>query len=97
MNEELKTFIRTYLDLEQAYDTSGLRPTLMAFSESYVQAVREGFSEVLQKRNLSLGEYEGMTGLEFPDIDSLYEYLQDMNAYLFEGRPDQPAPPEDVS
>ncbi|WP_303246532.1 hypothetical protein [Streptomyces sp. NA04227] len=44
---------------------------------------------------MTLGEYERLTEIEFPDDDSLYAYLEDMNAYLFEGREEQPAPPEE--
>lgn len=95
MQKELQTFIQTYLDVEQGYDTSGyLRPTLMAFNESYVEAVRDGLADVLLNRNLTVGDYERLTNIEFPDSDSLYEYLKELNAYLFEGHPDQPLPPE---
>ncbi|OIJ96666.1 hypothetical protein BIV25_17045 [Streptomyces sp. MUSC 14] len=95
MNKQLETFIQTYLNLEQAYDTSGyLRPTLMAFDESYVQQVREGLSQVLAERSLSVEDYERLSDIEFPENESLYDYLQSMYAYLFEDRPAQPAPPE---
>ncbi|MER6572957.1 hypothetical protein ABT288_44145 [Streptomyces sp. NPDC001093] len=95
MNKQLETFIQTYLHLEQAYDTRGyLRPTLMAFDKSYVQQVREGLSQVLRERSLSIEDYERLSDIEFPGDESLYEYLQSMYAYLFEDRPDQPTPPE---
>lgn len=95
MQKELQTFVQTYLDEEQGYDTSGyLRPTLMAFNESYVKAVRDGLAEVLLDRTLTVGDYERLTNIEFPNSDSLYEYLEKLNAYLFEGHPDQPLPPE---
>ncbi|MCN9239942.1 hypothetical protein NGF19_03920 [Streptomyces sp. RY43-2] len=95
MNEQLEKFITIYLRLEQAYDTSGyLRPTLLACNDSYVEQVREGLSQVLSERSLSVGDYERLTNIEFPGEESLYEYLQCMYAYLFEDRSDQPTPPE---
>ncbi|MFI6687495.1 hypothetical protein [Streptomyces sp. NPDC050485] len=95
MNRELQKFIRTYLQLEQAYDTSGyLRPTLMAFSENFVQNVQIGLSEVLRERSLTVADYERLTDIEFPDPDTLYEYLREIYAYLFEGLSQQPSPPE---
>lgn len=95
MNRDLKNFIRTYLQYEQAYDTSGyLRPTLMAFSESFVEDVRIGLSEMLRQRSFTVGDYERLTDIEFPDEDTLYEYLRGIYAYLFEGLSEQPSPPE---
>ncbi|MEU1116301.1 MULTISPECIES: hypothetical protein [unclassified Streptomyces] len=95
MEKDLRTFIQTYLDEEQGYDTSGyLRPTLMAFAESYVQSVRSGLAEILRDRTLTVGDYERLTNIEFPDVDSLYEYLEQLSAYLFEDGPNQPLPPE---
>ncbi|QKW06203.1 hypothetical protein HUT18_07090 [Streptomyces sp. NA04227] len=96
MNRELATFVGTYLHFERVYDAGdSLRPTLLGFSESFVAGVREGFAEVLRECSMTLGEYERLTEIEFPDDDSLYAYLEDMNAYLFEGREEQPAPPEE--
>lgn len=94
MNRELQKFITTYLQLEQAYDTSGLRPTLMAFSEDFVQNVQVGLSDTLRDRNLTVADYERLTDIEFPDSDTLYEYLHGIYAYLFEGVSEQPSPPE---
>ncbi|MGW2701530.1 hypothetical protein [Streptomyces sp. NPDC001340] len=95
MNKQLETFIRTYLHLEQAYDTSGsLSPTLLAFDESYVEQVREGLSQVLKDRSLSVEDYERLSDIEFPGDEALYEYLDSMYAYLFADRPNQPTPPE---
>ncbi|WP_155057892.1 hypothetical protein [Streptomyces blattellae] len=94
MNRELEKFVKVYLSLEQAYDTTGyLRPTLHAFKEEYVSAVRDGLEAVLRTRELSVGEYEHLTDIEFDDEDSLYGYLQSMYQYLFEGQEKQPVPP----
>ncbi|MFC5724751.1 hypothetical protein ACFP1Z_31840 [Streptomyces gamaensis] len=96
MNEDLHAFIRAYMRLETAYDTTGfLRPTLLGFNESVVRNVRTGLEEILQTRSLTVDDYTGLTNIEFPDEDTLYKYLQDMYAYLFEGHPEQPEPPED--
>ncbi|MFC7897516.1 hypothetical protein [Streptomyces sp. NPDC057381] len=95
MNRELEKFIKVYLDLEQAYDTSGyLRPTLFAFKGEYVNAVKQGLDELLRTRELSVLDYERLTNVEFDDEDSLYEYLKGVYHYLFEGRETQPTPPE---
>ncbi|MFE4855860.1 hypothetical protein [Streptomyces sp. NPDC056670] len=95
MNGELQKFITTYLQLEQAYDTSGyLRPTLMAFNANFVENVRVGLYELLRERSLTVAEYERLTNIEFPDSDTLYEYLQGIYTYLFDGGSEQPSPPE---
>ena len=95
MNDRFKGFLNTYLDMEQAYDTSGyLRPTLMGFSESYVKAVRDGFMEILSDSSFGVAEYERLTNIEFPDAATLRLYLQNLYAYLFEEAPEQPQPPE---
>jgi hypothetical protein len=95
VRSELEIFIKTYLNAEQGFDTSGyLRPTLLAFNESYVDGVRQGLSEVLHNRVLTLDEYERLTDIEFPDEESLHEYLRHMYSYLFEGSPEQPTPPD---
>ncbi|MGK5533676.1 hypothetical protein [Streptomyces sp. URMC 129] len=95
MREELRKFIRIYLDQEQAYDTSGtLRSTLHAFDRSYVQAVEQGFAHLLEHRELDTDTYEDLTSVEFEDEDSLYAYMSDLYAHLFGDRADQPMPPE---
>lgn len=88
-------FLNTYLDEEQAYDNSGyLRPTLMGFSESFVQVIHDGFTEILRDPNFGPAEYERLTNIEFPDVDTLRRYLREMYSYLFEDAPTQPLPPE---
>ncbi|MFG3194797.1 DUF6507 family protein [Streptomyces sp. NPDC048208] len=92
-NEYLERFIRTYLQFEVAYDDVGyLRSTLFAFKESFARQVEEGLAEVVRTRSISVGEYERLTGVEFPDEESLYAYLEAMYGYLFEGGV-QPVPP----
>ncbi|MFH9468607.1 hypothetical protein ACH4LT_15135 [Streptomyces clavifer] len=94
MDKKFADFLNTYLDAEQAYDTSGyLRPTLLAFNETYIQVIRENFTQILQDKNFGSAEYERLTNIEFPDNDSLHKYLQDIYSYLFEGAPKQPIPP----
>ncbi|MFB7745480.1 hypothetical protein [Streptomyces sp. NPDC056132] len=95
MNDQLQKFIATYLQLEQAYDTSGhLRPTLLAFNADFVEKVQAGLGELLREKTLTVAEYERLTHIEFSDSDVLYEYLQGVYAYLFEGGSEQPTPPE---
>lgn len=95
MNRELEKLFKTYLGLEQAYDTSGyLRPTLFAFKEEYARAVRQGFEDLLRKRQLTAVDYERLTDIEFNDEESLYAYLHAMYRYLFEGQENQPSPPD---
>jgi hypothetical protein len=95
MTRELEKFVKVYLNLEQAYDTSGcLRPTLHAHKEDYVNAVRHGLETVLRTRELSVGDYERLAGIEFGDEEGLYGYLQGVHQYLFEGQEKQPTPPD---
>ncbi|WP_432094184.1 hypothetical protein [Streptomyces sp. bgisy100] len=95
MNRELRTFIRTYLSLEEAYDTSDyLRPALHAFKREYVEAVRQGLEHSVKTRDLTVGDYESLTDIEFPDEHVLYGYLAAMYGYLFGDESKQPLPPE---
>jgi hypothetical protein len=95
VNRELEKLFKTYLGLEQAYDTSGyLRPTLFAFKDEYVRAVRQGFDDLLLSHELTTRDYERLTGIEFDNEELLYEYLHDVYRYLFEDQRDQPAPPD---
>ncbi|MFD6325035.1 hypothetical protein ACFWOL_19695 [Streptomyces sp. NPDC058442] len=92
MNDELETFIRTYLHADTAYDTSNfLRPTLLAFNESFVRRVKEGFDIVLREGSLTKGEYERLTEVEFTEDETLHYYLQSMYDHLFENQPVQPS------
>jgi hypothetical protein len=93
-NGELARFIRVYLSLEQAYDTSGyLRPTLHSFANEYVAAVKEGLESALRSREVSVGAYERLTDIEFDSEESPYDHLNRMHEYLFLGREPQPTPP----
>ncbi|MFJ9851114.1 hypothetical protein [Streptomyces sp. NPDC101150] len=95
MNQELRNFISIYLDLQQAYDTSGyLRPTLYAFKPSYVEAVKNGLAELVRDRNVSVGDYERITAIEFNSEEELHSYLAEIYEYLFgSGDTRQPVPP----
>lgn len=93
INDELGIFMRTYLHEDVAYDTTGfLRPTVLAFRESFVHGVREGLGKVLREKSLSTGAYERLTAVEFPEDEALYDYLQAIYDYLFGERPVQPSP-----
>lgn len=95
MTSELERFIRIYLNIEQAPDVRGyLRPTLHAFKTTFVDGVRAGLESVLRTRELSVGDYERLTDIEFADGDALYGYLHQMHEYLFADGAEQPLPPE---
>lgn len=94
MDKKFAGFLNTYLDEEQAYDNSGyLRPTLMGCNEWYIQLIRDGFTEIIRDENFGTAEYEHLTNIEFPDYNSLQQYLLSMCSYLFENAPNQPSPP----
>ncbi|GHC72396.1 hypothetical protein [Streptomyces cinnamoneus] len=94
MNDNLRGFLRTYLSYEMADDTSGyLRPTLHSCNEAYVEAVRSGLRSILDDRSMSVDDYIAVTDVEFEDEKSLYRYLEDLYAYLFENAAQQPSPP----
>ncbi|MEU3470806.1 hypothetical protein ABZ716_23175 [Streptomyces sp. NPDC006687] len=94
MEERFKGFLRTHLSLEQGYDTSGyLRPTLMAFSDAYVELIREGFTKIIEDESFGPDEYERLTDIEFPDRETLVVYLRSMYDYLFNDAAQQPMPP----
>lgn len=95
MHKEFMGFLRIHLDEERAYESTGdLRPTLMSFNDSYIQAIREGFTEIIRDENFGTADYERLTNIEFPDCDSLQNYLLGMYSYLFENAFTQPIPPE---
>lgn len=72
-----------YFSLEQAYDVTGyLRPTLHAFRQEYVDAVREGLEVLLRGQSFTVEDYERLTGIEFEHEGALYEYLRDINLDL---------------
>ncbi|MFE0136106.1 hypothetical protein ACFWY6_31740 [Streptomyces sp. NPDC059037] len=87
MTRELERFIRIYLNEEQAHDVRRwLRPTLHAFKNTFVDGVRDGLESVLRTRELSVGDYERLTNIEFVDEKALYGYLHHMHhmhQYLF--------------
>ncbi|MFJ3965859.1 hypothetical protein [Streptomyces sp. NPDC090036] len=94
MEERFERFVRGYLSHTEAYDTSGyLRPTLLGFNDSFVEAVRSGFAQLLADASARSVEYERMTDIEFPDEETFRTYLQAMYDYLFNGVPEQPMPP----
>lgn len=48
MDARFKNFLRVNLDLERGYETSShLRPTLLSFSDAYVELIRTGFEEII--------------------------------------------------
>lgn len=95
ISPNLTTFFKTYLNPEVAYDAGfQLRGTLHAFNEPYVTNVKLGFLELLRTRELTVGQFEGITDVEFEDQDTLYAYLNEMYEHLYgDGRP-KPLPPE---
>ncbi|MFJ9943653.1 hypothetical protein [Streptomyces erythrochromogenes] len=95
MDARFEGFLKMYLDDETGRDTSGyLRSTLKGFDESYVEAVRGGFIQILEDESFGPHDYERLTNVDFPDVDSLRTYLRDLYAYLFEGAQQQPELPE---
>ncbi|MFE7183559.1 hypothetical protein [Streptomyces erythrochromogenes] len=95
MDARFEGFLKMYLDDETGRDTSGyLRPTLMAFGEPYVEAVRGGFIQILEDESFGPPDYERLTNVDFSDADSLRSYLRDLYAYLFEGAERQPELPD---
>ncbi|MFB6691079.1 hypothetical protein ACFCX3_11160 [Streptomyces virginiae] len=98
MDPHFRNFFRVNLDLERGYETCGdLRPTLLSFSDSYVTLIRTGFEEIIADDSFGPDEYERLTGIEFPDQETLKTYLREMYDYLFNDGPEQPMPPEQTS
>ncbi|MFE5677193.1 hypothetical protein ACFQ7B_27975 [Streptomyces erythrochromogenes] len=90
----VRNFFRAQLGLEQAYYVDGsLRPTLLSFSDSYMDVIRAGFMQMVADDSFGPAEYERLTDIEFPDRESLEAYLRAMYAHLFEDAPQQPMPP----
>lgn len=96
MNKTVEDFIATYLHIEVAYDDLALtRQTIAAFSPEYGEELKQGFAALLQSRELSFGDYDGLTHIEFESDDALYTYLQGVNDFLFNGAETAPEPPRD--
>lgn len=96
MNQTVEAFIGTYLHVEMAYAgmEQRVRDTIPSFGPEYANSLKEGFEEVLATRELSVGDYDGLTHVEFGSADDLYEYLQGMYDFLFGGADEVPSPPE---
>ncbi|MET9570647.1 hypothetical protein ABZY34_16195 [Streptomyces virginiae] len=55
------------MNLEQGYYGGGcLRPTVLSFSDSYVELVRAGFEQIIADDSFGPAEYERLTDIEFP-------------------------------
>ncbi|MFG2408295.1 hypothetical protein ACGFR8_28925 [Streptomyces brevispora] len=94
MDAHFKNFLKVNLDLERGYETTGdLRPTLLSFSDSYVELIRAGFEQIISDDSFGPAEYEQLTDIEFPDRETLHTYLRAMYDYLFNDAPEQPMPP----
>ena len=94
MNKTIEDFIGTYLHIEVAYEDLGpTRELLALMSPEYTDALQEGFTELLQSRELSAGDYDGLTHVEFESDDALYAYLGGVNDFLFNGAETAPEPP----
>ena len=94
MNKTIEDFIGTYLHIEVAYEDLGPTRDLVALmSPEYVDSLKQGFAELLRSRELSAGDYDGMTHVEFESDDALYAYLKSVDDFLFHGAEAQPEPP----
>jgi hypothetical protein len=85
VNQTVEGFIGTYLHVEVAYSgmEQRIRETIPTFGLEYANSLKEGFEELLATRELSVGDYDGLTHVEFASDDELYAYLQSMYAFLF--------------
>ncbi|MGC5394690.1 hypothetical protein ACPXCP_02930 [Streptomyces sp. DT20] len=94
MDARFKNFLKVNLDLERGYEMTGdLRPTLLSFSDSYVELIRTEFEQIMSDDSFGPAEYERLTDIEFPDREMLQVYLRAMYDYLFNDAPEQPMPP----
>ncbi|MFJ3587981.1 MULTISPECIES: hypothetical protein [unclassified Streptomyces] len=94
MDARFKNFLKVNLDLERGYEMTGdLRPTLLSFSDSYVELIRTEFEQIMSDDSFGPAEYERLTDIEFPDRETLQVYLRAMYDYLFNDAPEQPMPP----
>lgn len=94
MDAHFRNFFRVYLDLERGYEMTGdLRPTLLSFSDSYVQLIRTGFEKIISDDSFGPAEHERLTDIEFLERETLQVYLRAMYNYLFNDAPEQPTPP----
>jgi hypothetical protein len=96
VNKTLEGFIASYLSVEVAYDgiEAGIRDTIQSFGPAFASALKEGFEELLATRELSKWDYDGITYIEFESDEALYEYLQGMYDFFFNGAETPPKPPE---
>jgi hypothetical protein len=94
VNKTIEDFIGTYLHIEVAYEDLGpTRDLIKALSPAYAESLRQGFVGLLESRELSAGDYDGMTHVEFETDDELYGYLQAVFEFLFQGAQASPQPP----
>ena len=96
MNKTVEAFIDTHLHIEMAYVGmhERARKTIPTFGPDFESSLKAGFEELLVTRELSAGDYDGLTHVAFASDDDLYVYLQGIYDYLFNGADTAPAPPE---
>ncbi|MFD4432960.1 hypothetical protein [Nocardia sp. NPDC058497] len=93
MTPGLTAFFRYSLNIEFAYAT---RWDLRAIvnTEPDAEEIRTELAAIIKNRTMTVVDYDDITGgIEFPDEDSLYEYLTSMYAHLYEDAEPQPIPP----
>ncbi len=90
----VEDFISTYLHTEVAYEAlAPTRELLAVMSPQYTDSLKHGFEELLRQRELSVGDYDGMTHVEFSSDEALYGYLRGVYDFLFNGAEEEPRPP----
>jgi len=94
MNETVEGFIGSYLHIEVAYyEMESTRDTIHSFGPAVADSLKKGFEELLATHELSVGDYDGLTHVEFESEEALYTYLQGMYDFLFNGAETAPEPP----
>lgn len=89
----MTNFIRSRLQYELVDHHKNLDSTAQAIDAARDGALKSGFEQLLESRELSPEAYTELTDVEFSSEDALYDYLRAVYSYLFEGSEEWPATP----
>lgn len=95
LDNRFRVFISGALHIETIADFPAVKELSRGRGGEYAAEIRSGFRELLRSREIGPQEWYGLTYVEFADDDTLYRFLGELYAYLYEGRVEPPSLPDD--
>jgi hypothetical protein len=95
LSRTLTDFIRIALSVDGgAADPDSIKGTWRSGPNPARDEVEAGLRELIRTRELTIRDYDEMTGVDFESEEALYEYLQKLYDYLFRGSEEVPEIPD---